>query len=116
VTDIYKTAYDAERLEADLPETDQTDEHADAKRADAMGEVSNTIERSMKAARETFDEVSARASTSERPRELTREVEDAVAISLRELGGALQRLSEQIGRERDDAGDANGRDDDQLSA
>ncbi|MCE7885645.1 MAG: hypothetical protein DYH08_17610 [Actinobacteria bacterium ATB1] len=99
ITDIYKAAYAAEDSQSETPV--DTEE-----RRDRMGEVSNTIERSLRAARETFDEVTSRATASERPRELTREIEDAVAVSLRELGGALQRLSEQIASHGTDAGRA----------
>ena len=65
ITDIYRAAYAAEDSQADTPA--DTEE-----RRDRMGEVSNTIERSLRAARDTFDEVTSRATTSERPRELTR--------------------------------------------
>ncbi|MCC7078830.1 MAG: hypothetical protein IT198_17070 [Acidimicrobiia bacterium] len=95
VADIYRSAYEAER--ASRPE------EVEAEEGDRMRDVSQTVELSLRAARDTFEEVSRRATASERPRELTREIEDAVAVSLSEVGSALQRLSDQIGRDRDES-------------
>lgn len=93
VADIYRGAYEAER--ASRPDEIETEQ------GDRMRDVSQTVELSLRAARDTFEEVSRRATTSDRPRELTREIEDAVAVSLSEVGSALQRLSDQIGRGHD---------------
>lgn len=65
---------------------------------DTLAVVSETVERSLRAARETYEEVTARLATSERPQLITRDVEDALRVSLSELGSTLTRLSEQVGQ------------------
>ena len=68
----------------------------DPEKREGFSEITETIERSIKAVRATVDEPEVRATMSENTKRLTSEFESALKVSLGEMGRALTKLSDQL--------------------
>lgn len=66
--------------------------------ADRLTDAAGTIERSLKAARATVDAPDLRATAGLRARTLSDGIEHALSLSLEEMGRALIKLSDDMGR------------------
>ncbi len=67
-----------------------------------MADMSDSIGKSLSAARSAFDASMNKLSESDTPQTLSRDVESAVKTSLAQLGETFTRLSEQMGNDKPD--------------
>ncbi len=81
---------------------------AEISAADHLADAAGTIERSLKAARATVDAPDLRATAGLRARTLSDGIEHALSLSLEEMGRALIKLSEDMGRRAGGGGDGTG--------